>query len=204
MEREKNRSTAERREQTVVRDCLPWRLWVPGLPVPQPRPRARAIYSRLMRKWTGQIYDPGNANQWKARVAAHTMAVRHPYGLDEPIQIQLVFAFIRPPSHLRPDGTVKPSHKDRMPGQNFGDWDNLAKAVCDALGDKGVYLNDAHICDGCAKKVWGEEEGCLIMLDALRERGHMVVENGVARLVTQETIFNAVNAAKEHKCDTPQ
>ncbi|MFI4854346.1 MAG: RusA family crossover junction endodeoxyribonuclease [Phycisphaerales bacterium JB065] len=188
VEREKKRSTAERRSKVVVRDCLPWRLWVPGRAAPQPRPKAQ-IAGRGSRPYA-KIYTPSSADAWKARIGANTQAVRHPYGLDESIEISLVFSFIRPESHLKKDGTVRDAFKHKMPGQNYGDWDNLAKAVCDALGDKGVYINDADICFGSAKKVWGEVEGCLIVLDALRTRGYMILdENGEPRLVEQESIF---------------
>mgnify|MGYP000370789959 CR=1 FL=1 len=46
----------------------------------------------------------------------------------------------------------KRSEMDGQPHQQKPDWDNLAKALCDA-----VYSDDAHIWDMRVTKLWGQE-----------------------------------------------
>lgn len=46
----------------------------------------------------------------------------------------------------------KRAEMDGQPHQQKPDWDNLAKALCDA-----VYDDDAHIWDMRVSKLWGKE-----------------------------------------------
>lgn len=193
---ERSLPAATRNERTIIREPMPWRLWVEGVPIPQARPRATAIYSREAGRWIGRIHPYENRDnparcpvRWRNRIERVIKSGPHPYGLDEPLELTMFFAFERPTSHLRKDGTVSPRYRDVEPGSDCGDWDNLGKLVCDAMGAVGVFRNDTRICRAKPEKVWGERAGCLAILDVLRERRRLVMNDGKPEIVGQEGLW---------------
>jgi Holliday junction resolvase RusA-like endonuclease len=127
----------------------PISVWIPGDPVAQPRPRARA---------TGRgVYDDGRADPWKDRVrmmaaAAVQGAQAGSWPIRGPVAVELEFRATRSPI-ARPDA------------------DNLAKAVLDALGpgragsdtSRGrgrwaplLWHDDAQVTDLVVRKRQGE------------------------------------------------
>lgn len=195
--KERSLSAAARNEKMIIRDPLPWRLWVEGTPIPQPRPRARAFFDRNLRRYTATIYHPENKEnpqrcpvRWRARIERVIKSGPHPYGLDEPLELTMFFAFERPVSHLRKDGTVSPRYRDVEPGGDCGDWDNLGKLLCDAMGAVGVFRNDTRIIRAHPEKVWGQKAGCLAILDVLRERRRLILnDDGEPEIVGQEGLW---------------
>jgi Holliday junction resolvase RusA-like endonuclease len=69
-------------------------------------------------------------------------ARRAHWGLSEDaFEIELGFIVARPKSHFAKDGTLT-SRAPAYPPKRSGDWDNLAKGVCDAITSAGVVWGD--------------------------------------------------------------
>lgn len=117
---------------------LMYQVFVPGVPRPQPRPKA-ALRGRRV-----HIYTPTTAAAWKLAIA-NTLKVAHenagsPPPMEGPVSVVLQFFFPRPASTLRKDGTLRPGsprHHTQRP-----DLDNLGKAALDAISDSGVVWQD--------------------------------------------------------------
>lgn len=84
--------------------------------------------------------------------------------LTGPVRAWIRFTFDRPPSHYRTGRNAHllrdsaPSH----PGRADGDLDKLVRAVCDALTDAGVWVDDTQLVDLRARKFYaGEHEYAL-------------------------------------------
>lgn len=104
---------------------MSYHFFVPGIPVAQPRVKARR-QGRFVR-----IYTPGQADAWKDCV--RKVGLQHKPGslLTGPLHVRLLFAMPRP-KHLSTR-----SYKDEIHRPHFvkPDIDNLAKAVLDAMSD---------------------------------------------------------------------
>jgi Holliday junction resolvase RusA-like endonuclease len=116
---------------------------IPGPPSPQPRPR----FSRKMGK---PYYKDNGIVAYRASIVIRATIEARQTGWQRqtgPMGIVVRFAILRPPSHFRADGSVRPSAA-MFPPKRAGDWDNLAKGVCDALTDSGViWVDDDQIVD---------------------------------------------------------
>lgn len=132
-----------------------------GTPKGQPRVKA------YVRGRHAGVYTPDTANQWKMEV--RDAFLREHWErlepIDGPVAVTLAFLIQRPKSHLRKDGTLKPSapvhHTHKY------DVDNLAKAVLDVLTDLQVWRDDAQVNDLHVTRAWalsGQTAGCLIAL----------------------------------------
>ena len=131
--------------------------------VPKGQPRIKAY----VRGRHAGVYTPDTANQWK-------MAVRDAFlrehwerlePIDGPVGVTLTFWIGRPKSHLRKDGTLKPSAP--IHHTHKSDVDNLAKAVLDVLTDMRVWKDDAQVNDLHVTRAWAVDQdaaGCLISL----------------------------------------
>ena len=108
---------------------------VPGPPVPQPRPRF--ANGRAYTKDNGIVAYRGSI-VIRATIQARQINWQRQTG---PVGVAVAFVISRPPSHYRADGSVRPSAA-LFPPSRSGDWDNLAKGVCDALTDCGVVWVD--------------------------------------------------------------
>lgn len=117
-------------------------LFIPGDPVPKGRPRV--VYTR------GRVrgYTPDKTRSWEsgARLAIAAAYVRQPV-LRGPISMEIDVLLERPastPRRLHP--AVRP------------DWDNYAKAVCDAMAGI-VYEDDGQIISCTVRKIYATEAG---------------------------------------------
>jgi Holliday junction resolvase RusA-like endonuclease len=117
---------------------------IPGDPVPQPRPR----FTRH-----GRSYPHDNGIfAYKALIRAMSAAAGGTEPVDGPFEIELVFVIGRPPSHFRRDGSLAPK-ASAYPSRRSGDWDNLAKGVCDAITDsKAIWIDDDQVVDARVRR----------------------------------------------------
>ncbi len=121
---------------------------LPGEPVPQPRPRVTT------RGGFAQAYTPSShpvkAYREGIALAARLSGVKPTTG-DVVLAIEFVFA--RPPSHFTKSGLSSTAIPRPRP-----DWDNLGKAVCDAL--LGIaYQDDSQVVRATVTKRYAERGG---------------------------------------------
>ena len=125
------------------------RFVVPGNPVPQPRPRfsARGGFARAYTPADHPVHAYRQAVAMLARSAAANLGLA-PWAGDVSIQIDAVFG--RPPSHKKLG--------NKAPGRpHKSDWDNIAKAVCDALN--GIaYVDDDQIVDAHVTRRYARDD----------------------------------------------
>lgn len=110
---------------------------VPAVPVAQPRQRHRIIHSggRSFAQNYTSAKDPVQAFKATIRLSAREAYSGPP--LDQPLSMRLVFVMPRP-DKLRWKSRPMP----RVPFCNKNkDWDNLGKAVSDALNEL-IYVDD--------------------------------------------------------------
>ena len=136
-------------------------IFVPGLPVAQPRPRAVSFRGHA------RMYSPGTSNEWKACVihALRGNAGLFPAGV--PLRCDLTFYLPRPKGHFgsgRNIHALKSSAPKRPTGKP--DRDNLDKAVCDAITAAGVWRDDSQVTDGRIRKRYclDGQSGCEITI----------------------------------------
>lgn len=133
-------------------------LRVHGKPIPQPREkfdgRRGGTYrneSTGIEPWRQRVHLAFRALGTERRhVAADWAAARYS------LQISMLFLFTKPP-------TSRLSEPIGVP-----DWDNLAKAVQDALEKAGAYKNDSRITVARVSKVWrrpDEMEGVICLVE---------------------------------------
>ena len=120
-----------------------------GVPVGQPRPRARRFKDRVI------IYDPKTAKPWREAVA-NTLREMVDSPLEGPLELTMTFAFPRPKSHY---GTGKNS--DRIKGSSpiyhtqKPDIDNVLKSSLDAMNDV-LFEDDRQVVQVNAQKTWAD------------------------------------------------
>lgn len=147
--------------------CLPVvHVWVPGEPKGQPRPRAFA------RNGKARVYDPGTAEHWKSCVAA-AMRDRLTFTFMGPVYLCLNFVMPRPKSHYR-TGKHSGELRDTAPFWHTGkpDYDNLAKAVTDALTTLRAWVDDAQVAEARVTKRYAgpdERPGCWVRIEELED-----------------------------------
>lgn len=111
---------------------------VPAIPVAQPRQRHRVVTQGA--KAFAMNYTPAKhpVQDFKAscRMAAQQAYSGPP--LEGPIRMALTLVFPRPANVLKRDGTGRMRHTKKP------DWENVAKAVADALSGT-VYRDDKQI-----------------------------------------------------------
>jgi crossover junction endodeoxyribonuclease RusA len=107
--------------------------FVPGLPVAQPRQRTRVV-ATAGRTFT-QNYTPSThpVQDWKATIRLAASSQTEPM-MEGPLMLGVDFVFPRPKSQTRKAGNVA-TWKATKP-----DWDNLGKALADAL--TGILWRD--------------------------------------------------------------
>lgn len=131
--------------------------------VPKGQPRVKAY----VRGRHAGVYTPDTANGWKMEVREAVMRAipKESETITGPVSVTLAFLIARPKSHLRKDGTLKPSapvhHTHKY------DVDNLAKAVLDVLTDLQVWKDDAQVNDLHVTRAWAinpHAAGCSVTL----------------------------------------
>lgn len=116
-------------------------LWIPCVPVAQPRPRASVRGRRAV------VYDPpGKHKDLKQLIKLHVIPEWDHGVLECPLEVDLFFVFPRPKSRVWKTKPMPPYWHTSKP-----DKDNLEKLVFDAL--EGIcWKNDSQICSGDTKK----------------------------------------------------
>ncbi len=98
-------------------------LTIPGEPIAQPRPRATAKPVGGG-KWIGVVYNPKDAEPYKARIAEVATPLRPPILHTGPVRVDILWVFPRPQYLL-----TKSAPRERLPYTPKPDRDNLDKAV---------------------------------------------------------------------------
>lgn len=129
-------------------------VFVPGLPVAQPRSRAVSFGGHA------RMYNPGTANQWKACVIHALQGHAGTFPKDIPLRCDITFYLPRPAGHYgsgKNTGKLKVNAPTRPTGKP--DRDNLDKAVCDAITAACVWHDDSQVTDGRIRKRYNEVFG---------------------------------------------
>lgn len=121
---------------------------IDGEPVPQPRPRGR-LAGRPGRQFV-HMYDPGTADEWKARVRESARRVMGNRQCVGPLRLCTQFLLPRPESHFLTAGLREDAPTFHT--NERADLDNLVKAVMDALTDAGLWSGDGLVCQLYAEK----------------------------------------------------
>lgn len=141
-------------------------VWVAGIPKGQPRGRA------FSRGGKPRIYTPGTAEAWKGQIALAFRDIDFGAPIEEASSISIDLFLPRPKR-------LKKAPAGPLPHDTTPDWDNCAKAVCDALVEIGVFQDDKWISHGTLNK-WhtsqGGRTGALIRIS--RSRGWAGPERG--------------------------
>lgn len=122
-------------------------VFVPGLPVAQPRPRAVSFRGHA------RMYSPGTSNAWKACVIHALTEHAGTFQSGIPVRCDLTFYLPRPKGHFgsgRNADKLKPSAPSKPTGKP--DRDNLDKAVTDAITAAQVWADDSQVTDGRIRK----------------------------------------------------
>jgi len=139
-----------------------FQIFVTGLPVAQPRPRAVSFRGRA------RMYSPSTSNEWKACVIRDLRQYAGTFPAGVPLRCDLTFYLPRPRGHFgsgKNSDKLKPSAPSRPTGKP--DRDNLDKAVCDAITAAGVWADDSQVTDGRIRKRYatlGFGAGCNITI----------------------------------------
>lgn len=107
-----------------------------GLPKAQPRVKAARIGGFT------RVYTPKGADEWKSIIRMECFKVWDRVQFSGPVSLLVEFYFPRPKKHFK-KGALRagsPIFHDIRP-----DFDNLAKAVADALTNAGVWRDDSQI-----------------------------------------------------------
>lgn len=133
--------------------------------VPKGQPRVKAY----VRGRHAGVYTPDTANEWKT--AVRDAFLREHWDrlelIDGPVSVKLGFYIQRPKSHMRKDGTLKPSAPQYHAQKP--DVDNLAKAVLDVLTDLCLWEDDAQVHSLSITREWVANPlaaGCIITIQS--------------------------------------
>ena len=119
---------------------------IPGLWLSERKRNVRAG------KFQRRIDLPDRA-EFKGKVAVFAQrAMRGQAPLEGPLSVVMTFSRPKPPSW--PKNPTKGNPWPEWPWKK-PDWDNLGKIGGDPLSGI-VYQDDAQVCDGRVRKVWGE------------------------------------------------
>jgi crossover junction endodeoxyribonuclease RusA len=121
-----------------------------GTPKGQPRPKAT-----IRGKHAG-VYDPGTANDWKDAVRFAAKEAWRAFNprpkFTGPVCLWIMCHMPRPANHIRANGTLKdwaPKWVESKP-----DFDNVGKAIADALTSIGIWNDDAQVARCIMEKVY--------------------------------------------------
>ena len=127
------------------------RFTVYGKPVGKARPRVVRLPNGQSR-----TYTPRSTTSWEEMIRYQSLEHRPTTLMDGPIGVSATFYLPKPKSRRKGDVWA-----DTKP-----DWDNLGKAVTDAL--EGLFwVNDSRIVDCRVRKVYGEPPRVEIEIEEL-------------------------------------
>jgi Holliday junction resolvase RusA-like endonuclease len=130
---------------------------------------------RLKNGRTVLLEQSKRVKPWREQVAAAARAARCPMR-DGDIAMYARVRLARPASHLRKDGSVKPSAPAR-PGRM--DVDKIARSICDAL--TGIaWQDDRQVACLAIERVWCEERevpGAVVSIAAAPAEGRWAYEH---------------------------
>lgn len=136
---------------------IPFTIYVPGVPRPQPRPRF--IKGRVV------SLASGKAQLWKSRVMDECrgwLALDGSARVDAPVAVMMTFWF-----PTEDEARVGKPHTHRP------DKDNLEKLVLDAMVRSGVLKDDALVVSGSTTKLWGYQGGVTITVSGFNAKRHV-------------------------------
>tara|TARA_R100000655_G_scaffold29779_1_gene60163 strand:- start:2129 stop:2575 length:447 start_codon:yes stop_codon:yes gene_type:complete len=140
--------------------------FAPGIPKPQPRPRAVAIGGVV------RMYTPSNVKGWRqsVKIAVFNEGVKPLQPLAGSISVNLGFIFERPKSHFR-SGKYSHLMKPDAPKAHTKkpDCDNLAKAVLDVLTELKFWNDDSQVTHLTTTKQYGDKSGCQISIAEINQ-----------------------------------
>lgn len=120
-------------------------IFIPGRNKAKDRPRASVGKNGKPFMWT-----PKKTLSMEKMIREDGEQARHLLGLSEPhrgpVHIMIYNIFQKP----------KAWWEGKEPMGGFGDWDNLAKTVCDGL-NKTLFCDDAQITRGTSIKMYSED-----------------------------------------------
>lgn len=130
----------------------------------EPKGKGRPRFTR-----TGHAYTPARTRDYEELIAARAieaMEGRQPIPRDVPLRVTIVAVFGVPvswPKKKRLAALQGVLRHTRKP-----DYDNVGKAVCDALNGI-VFEDDCQIVSGEVEKVYGPEPMLKIFIEELKE-----------------------------------
>jgi len=142
----------------------PAKLQLPALPPPvlefevpgEPQPQgSHQPYTHNGRVWVTS--DNRRLRPWRNAVCWHAREALGQYPpLAGPVRVDLSFSFARPPGHFGRRGLLPsaPAGHAVRP-----DVDKLARGALDALGEAGVWRDDAQVAELVATKAYAERSG---------------------------------------------
>jgi len=156
----------------VERELL--RFTVRGVPQPQPRTRVRGFIRQG--RPSGQTYDPGTADDWKALVALAARPHLPPVPFTGPLSLFVRFRFPRPKGHYG-SGRFQLELRPKAPrrwcfGRRRNDFDNMAKAVADVLTAVRCWEDDSHVARAVTELEWADHSGaagCVVVISQLED-----------------------------------
>lgn len=129
---------------------------VPGDPVAQGRPRVAVV------KGKPRVYSPKVSSDWRATAQWWMKTEIQKAGLpifSGPVALDILACFALPKSKFKKKAKVEARWKTSKP-----DFDNVAKAVCDA-GNGILFLDDAQVVDVRVRKFHAKQgEGGFLMV----------------------------------------
>lgn len=132
-----------------------FKMFIPGKTKPKERPRAK-----IGKNGRPFVYTPSGTTTMENLLRDRAVQWMDANGLDGPhrgpVRIAVVSLFEKPLDYW----------EGKEPQGRYGDWDNLAKTVCDAL-NKILYADDAQIIDGRSIKRYNNRAGVYIVAELL-------------------------------------
>ena len=151
------------------------RFTVPALPIPQPRHQVGTRPGKDGKRHGHAFIDtahPIHVFKAAVKMAAHAAYDGPP--LTGPVYCSITATFPRPKKHFgtgRNAGKIKERYADPWMDGNK-DWDNIGKAVCDAL-NRLIYEDDKQIVIGKVQKKWaaaGEQPSVGVLISAMTKQ----------------------------------
>lgn len=123
---------------------------IPGEPVGQGRPRAAVIAGKP------RIYSPKASSEWRAKASYYMREQAKAYTTSPyagPVSVEIEAVFTLPKSKCRKKNPVT----ERTACTKKPDFDNIAKAVCDAANGI-LFVDDSQVFECLIVKLYGRQD----------------------------------------------